>query len=73
MTPNDITLGGLLSVIESTKPITVNLYDQNELLIITFILDGYAALEDALEGDPVLKITIKNLTTLDIQIDTSNN
>lgn len=68
-----ITLGGLLSVIVNTKPITVNLYDQEGLLIITFILEGYAALEDVLENDPVTKIEIKNMQTLDITIDTTGN
>ena len=68
-----ITLGGLLSVIESTKPITINLYNQDELLLITFVLDGYPCLEDVLEQDPVTKIVIKTLNQLDITIDTSNN
>ena len=68
-----ITLGGLLSVIESTKPITINLYNQDELLLITFVLDGYSCLEDVLEQDPVTKIVIKTLNQIDITIDTTNN
>ena len=73
MPTNNITLGGFLAVLESAKPITINLYDQNELLLITFIKDGYNALDDFLCDDSILKITIKNMQTLDITIDTSNN
>ena len=69
----EITLKGLLSVIESTKPITINLYDENDLLIITFGLPGYSALEDTLEADEVTKIVIRNLYTLDVYINTANN
>jgi len=70
----EITLKGLLSVIESTKPITVNLFDKDsELLLITFLHPGYAALDDFLEDDEVTKIIIKNLYNIDVYIDTSNN
>lgn len=66
---NEITLGGLLSVIQSTKTIKINLYDSaTELLIISFDLPGYAALEDEIEQSPVNKIEIANLTTLNISI-----
>lgn len=65
-----ITLGGLLGTISSTKNITVNLFSQEGLLIITFILSGYAALEDELESASVTKIEIINTTTLNITIDT---
>lgn len=68
MNDNTITLGGLLSTIISTKKITINLFDQDDLLIITFILDGYAALEDELEAATVTKIEIQNMTTLNITI-----
>lgn len=69
-----ITLKGLLGVLESTKPITINLFNKDtELLIITFLHPGYAALEDVLEMDEITKIVIKNLYTLDVYIDTSNN
>ena len=73
MPTSNITLGGFLSVLEGAKPITINLYNENNLLLISFIKDGYTSLEDVLEQDPVTKITIKNLQTLDIIIDTSNN
>ena len=72
MTENPISLGGLLSTIVSTKPITVNLF-RGELLLITFILDGYQALEDEIEAATVTKIEIKNLSTLNITIDASEN
>ncbi len=68
---NEITLGGFLSVLESTKPITINLYKEDELLIITFIKDGYEALEDTLESSTVKKIVLKNLNTIDVTIETA--
>ena len=70
---NTITLGGFLSVLEGVKPITINLFNEENLLIITFVKDGYEALEDVLELDPVLKISIKNLQTIDVVIDTTGN
>ena len=69
----EITLRGLLKVITSTKPITVNLFDQNDLLLITFVLAGYPCLEDILEEDEVTKIEIVNMQTLNITIDTTPN
>ena len=63
-----ITLAGLLSVIESQKVITVNLFDENDLLLITFNLPGYACLEDALEEREVAKMKINNLTNIDITL-----
>ncbi len=68
-----ITLEGLLKVIESSKIITVNLYDENNLLLITFGLPGWESLDDFLCDDEVTKIKINNLTNIDITIDTSNN
>ena len=68
--PNNITLGGFLSVLESDKPVTINLYNNsNNLLIITFLKDGYSALEDQLEADEVKRIIIKSMNTLDVYID----
>ena len=71
MTENPISLGGLLSTIVSTKPITVNLF-RGELLLITFILDGYQALEDEIEAATVKKIVLKNLNTIDVTIETND-
>ena len=66
-----ITIKGLLSTISSTKTITINLYDQEGLLIISFGLPGYAALEDELELSTVKQIIFKNLNTLDVYIETT--
>lgn len=64
-----ITLSGLLSVIQSTKTIKINLFDNaTELLIISFDLPGYAALEDEIEASTVSKVEIVNMTTLNISI-----
>ena len=69
-----ITLEGLLSVIDSSdKDIKVNLFNEQGLLLITFILKGYECLDDFLEDDEVTKIEIVNNTTLNITIDTSRN
>ena len=68
-----IDLKGLLSVIVSEKPITINLFNEKNLLLITFVLPGYPMLEDVYEEDPVTRVEIKNLTTLNITIDTSAN
>ena len=73
MDPILITLKGLLSTIQSDKDIKVNLFNENDLLLITFILAGYPALEDSLEDDEVKKIEIVSNTTLNITIDTSND
>lgn len=69
---NSITLGGFLSVLESTKPITINLMSEEGLLIITFIKDGYSALEDTIESATIKKIVLKNLNTIDVTIETTN-
>lgn len=69
---NEITLGGFLSVLESVKPVTINLYKENELLIITFIKDGYEALQDELEAASVKKIVLKNINTIDVTVETTN-
>jgi len=68
-----IILKGLLSVIESSKTIMVNLYNEQDLLLISFGLEGWEALDDFLCDDTVTKIKINNLTSIDITIDTSNN
>ena len=68
-----IDLKGLLSVVVSEKPITINLFNEKNLLLITFVLPGYPYLEDVYEEDPVTRIEIKNLSTLNITKDTSAN
>lgn len=68
-----ITLKGLLSVIKSDKDITINLFDENDLLIITFLMNGYPALEDVLEADEIIKIEFPKVNTINVTIDTSKN
>jgi len=68
-----ITLEGLLSVIKSVKPITVNLVNEEGLEIITFMLPGYKALDDFLEDDEVLEIDLINLGNIKVKIDTTLN
>lgn len=68
-----ITLEGLLKTIYTNKDITVNLYNEDNLLLITFILAGYNSLDDFLMDDEVKKIEIVNATNLKVTIDTSKN
>jgi hypothetical protein len=68
-----ITLEGLLSVIKSEKDIVINLFDQDDILLITFNLPGYKSLDDFLEDDEVLEITFPKYNTINIKIDTSKN
>lgn len=63
----------VLKVIKSDKDITVNLYDENDLLLITFVLAGYDCLDDFLMNDEVLELSFANLNKINIKIDTSNN
>ena len=66
-------LQGLLKAIVSTKTITINLYDENDLLLISFGLPGYDCLDDFLLDDEVLKIELVTLYNLNVTIDTSKN
>ena len=68
-----ITLKGLLSVITSDKEITVNLFSEEGLLLITFILNGYECLDDFLEDDEVTKIEFPKYNTINVTIDTTKN
>lgn len=68
-----ITLQGLLETLTSTKPITINLFSEKGLLLITFVKNGYDCLDDFLMDDEVTKIEIVNMTTVNVTIDTSNN
>ena len=70
---NPITLEGFLSVIETSKSITINLFDEKDLLLISFELAGYAALDDFLCDDEVIKIEFKTINTINVTIDTSKN
>lgn len=68
-----ITLEGFLSVVKSDKTLTINLYDENDLLLITFGHPGYSALDDFLCDDEVLEISFPKTATINIKIDTSKN
>ena len=68
-----INLEGLLKVIVSGKIMTVNLFNENDLLLISFGLPGYDCLDDFLLDDEVKKIELVNVTNVNITIDTSNN
>lgn len=61
-----INLQGLLTTIESDKTVTVNLYNNSDLLLITFGLPGYDSLDDELLEKPVRKIKIANATNISI-------
>lgn len=69
----DINLKGLLSVITGDKPITINLFNEKNILLITFAQPGYKMLEDIYEEDPVTRVELKNIATLNVTIDTSAN
>lgn len=69
-----MTLENLLGVIYSpTKTIQIDLFSENNLLLISFALPGYDCLDNFLLDDIVSKIEIVNLTKLNITIDTSLN
>ena len=70
---NTITLQGFLSVFEGSKPITINLYKEDNTLLITFIKDGYTSLEDSLEQAPITKIVLKDMTTVNVTINTETD
>jgi hypothetical protein len=64
-------LQGLLKAIVSTKTVTINLFNENDLLLITFGLPGYDCLDDFLLDDEITKFEVKNLYEFNITIDTS--
>ena len=69
-----MNLGSLLRVIDSGgKAITVNLFDENNLLLISFGLPGYDCLDDFLLDDEVTKLIFANMTTINVYTDTSLN
>lgn len=63
-----MTLSELLSVIKSKKSITINLYDENDLLLISFGHLGYIHLDDDLENRKIQEIEIVNLTNINIKL-----
>ena len=67
-----MTLTELLSNKEKKKVITVNLYDSESLLLITFSLPGYSHLDDELEATEVDKVKINGITNIDVYLKASN-
>lgn len=63
-----MTLESLFQAIVSVKTITINLYDSNDLLLITFGLPGYDALDDYLLDRKVKAIEILTLTSLNVRL-----
>lgn len=61
-----MTLKSFLEACVSTKTITVNLYDEKQLLLITFELPGFSCLDDELEQREIKSWTINNLTNIKI-------
>ena len=59
-----------LKVLVSQKSITVNLFNEKGLLLISFNQEGWEALDDFLCDDEVTKIEIVNLFNINITIDT---
>ena len=67
------TLNGLLSIIKSEKIITVNLYNENDLLLITFHLPGYEHIEEDLLLREVAELKIINLNTINVKLAAATN
>ena len=63
-----VQLEGLFRAIVSSKIITVNLFDSNDLLLITFQLPGFDALDDWLLEKDVTEIEIINASTIRVKL-----
>ena len=70
-----ITVKGFLQTIESSKAITINIYNQTQIeeetvniLLITFLHSGYDSLEDILKNAQIIKTVINNLSSIDIYV-----
>lgn len=68
-----MTLLSLFNAIKSDKIITINLYNENDLLLITFGLPGYDALDDYLLERKVDTLEIQRLDMLKIKIKAQEN
>ena len=67
-------LQNLLGAIYSpAKTIQIDLFNENNLLLISFALPGYDCLDDFLLDDEVQRLEIVSLNKLNITIDTSHN
>jgi len=63
----------LKAIFSPAKIIQIDLYNENNLLLISFALPGYDCLDDFLLDDEVKRLEIVNLNKLNITIDTSLN
>ena len=63
-------LQGFLKALISKKPVTINLFDEKGLLLISFNQEGWKSLDDFLCDDEVIKIEIINLFNINVTIDT---
>lgn len=63
-------LQGFLKALVSKKPVTINLFDEKGLLLISFNQEGWKSLDDFLCDDEVIKIEINNLFNINVTIDT---
>ena len=61
-----MTLKDYLAASVSTGVITVKLYDENDLLLISFNLQGYHCLDDELENRTIKSWTINSLTSISV-------
>ena len=63
-------LQGFLKALVSKKPVTINLFNEKGLLLISFNQEGWKSLDDFLCDDEVIKIEIINLFNINVTIDT---
>ena len=63
-----VQLEGLFRALVSSKIITINLFDSNDLLLITFQLPGFDALDDWLLEKDVAEIEIINASTIRVKL-----
>ena len=63
----------LQAIYSPNKIIQIDLFSENNLLLISFALPGYDCLDDFLLDDVVSRIEIVSLNKLNITIDTSHN
>lgn len=63
-----MTLEKLLTALVSNNPITVNLYDEKGLLLITFGHPGYDSLDDELLTREVSELEIQNVKSIRVKL-----
>ena len=63
-----MNLENLLSVLKSSKTITVNLYDENDLLLISFGHPGYDALDDDLLVRDIRELEFLTLANINVKL-----